>query len=81
MSASKMRTFIAALTIALLPVAAHAQSNPSLATSRGQRAGYDSYKEWKPRYQKEMDELHRDKSYQDVLKTIPDVKKPWRDAR
>jgi len=34
--------------------------------------------------QKEMDELHRDKSYQDALKTIPDVKKesdPWRDAR
>jgi hypothetical protein len=49
-----MRTLIAALTIALLPVAAHAQSNPSLATSRGQK--YHSYQEMKPRYQKEMDD-------------------------
>jgi hypothetical protein len=34
-----MRTLIAALTIALLPVAAHAQSNPSLTTSLGQKVG------------------------------------------
>ena len=83
----KLRTLIAALTIALLPVAAHAQSNPSLATSRGQRTGYYSYKELKPRHQKEMDyESYRmkEKSYEDALKSIPDSKKesdPWKDAR
>jgi hypothetical protein len=79
----KMR-IIAALAIALLPVAAHAQSNSSLATSRGQRAGYHSYKEWKPKYQKDLDELHREKPYQDALNSIPDSKiesDPWRDAR
>ena len=43
----KMGTLITALTTALLAVAAHAQSNPSLATSRGQRTGYP-YKEMKP---------------------------------
>jgi hypothetical protein len=80
-----MRTLIAALTIALLPVAAHAQSNPSLATSRGQK--YHSYQEMKPRYQKEMDDAlykTKDKSYEDALKSIPDSKKesdPWKDAR
>jgi hypothetical protein len=76
-----------ALTIALLPVAAHAQSNPSLSTSLGQRSGYHSYREMKPKHQKEMDdELFRmkDKSYKDALKSIPDSKKesdPWKDAR
>jgi len=79
-----MRMLIAAATIALLPVAVHAQSNPSLGTSRGQRAGHQSYKEWKPRYQKELDERLKHKSYEDALKSIPDAKKeadPWRDAR
>jgi hypothetical protein len=83
----KMRTLIASLTIVSLPVAAHAQSNPSLDTSRGQRSGYYSYKELKPRHQREMDyESYKmkDKSYEDALKSIPDSKKesdPWRDAR
>jgi hypothetical protein len=83
----KMRTLIAALAIASLPVAAHAQSNPSLDTSRGQRSGYYSYKELKPRHQREMDyESYRrkEKSYEDALKSIPDSKKepdPWKDAR
>ena len=83
----KMRTLIAALTIVSLPVAAHAQSNPSLDTSRGQRSGYHSYKELKPRHQREMDyESYKmkDKSYEDALKSIPDSKKesdPWKDAR
>ena len=83
----KMRTLIAALTIVSLPVAAHAQSNPSLDTSRGQRSGYHSYKELKPRHQREMDyESYKmkEKSYEDALKSIPDSKKesdPWRDAR
>jgi hypothetical protein len=83
----KMRTLIASLTIVSLPVAAHAQSNPSLDTSRGQRSGYYSYKELKPRHQREMDyESYKmkEKSYEDALKSIPDSKKesdPWRDAR
>jgi hypothetical protein len=83
----KMRTLIASLTIVSLPVAAHAQSNPSLDTSRGQRSGYHSYKELKPRHQREMDyESYKmkDKSYEDALKSIPDSKKesdPWKDAR
>jgi len=82
-----MRRLIAALAIALLPVAAHAQSNPSLATSRGERSGYQSYREMKPRYQREMDDAlykTKDKSYEDALKSIPDAKKesdPWKDAR
>jgi hypothetical protein len=82
----KMRTLIAALTIVLLTVAAHAQSNPSLGTSRGQRTGYP-HKEMKPRYHKEIDaELHRtkDQAYQDALKKIPDSKEehdPWKSAR
>jgi hypothetical protein len=82
-----MRTLIAALTIALLPVAAHAQSNPPLTTSRGQRLGYPSYRDMKPRYQKELDDeldKMKDKSYQDALKSIPDYKRepdPWKDAR
>ena len=82
-----MRMLIAALTIASLPVAAHAQSNPSLTTSRGQRSGYYSYQELKPRHQKEMDyESYRmkEKSYEDALKSIPDSKiepDPWKDAR
>ena len=77
-----MRTLIAALTIALLPVAAHAQSNPSLSTSLGQRSGYHSYREMKPKHQKEMDdELFRMKV---AIKRIPYSKKesdPWKDAR
>jgi hypothetical protein len=83
----KKRTLIAALTIASLPVAAHAQSNPSLATSRGERTGYHSYKEFKPRHQREMDyESYKmkDKSYEEALKSIPDSKiesDPWKDAR
>jgi hypothetical protein len=82
-----MRTLIAALAIALLTVAVHAQSNPSLTTSRGQRTGYHSHKEMKPRYQKEMDnELYKmkHKSYEDALKSIPDSKEepdPWKNAR
>ena len=82
-----MRKLIAALTIASLPVAAHAQSNPSLTTSRGQRSGYYSYQELKPRHQREMDyESYRmkEKSYEDALKSIPDSKiepDPWKDAR
>ena len=82
-----MRKLIAALTIASLPVAAHAQSNPSLTTSRGQRSGYYSYQELKPRHQREMDyESYRmkEKSYEDALRSIPDSKKepdPWKDAR
>jgi hypothetical protein len=82
-----MRMLIAVLTIASLPVAAHAQSNPSLTTSRGQRSGYYSYQELKPRHQKEMDyESYRmkEKSYEDALKSIPDSKiepDPWKDAR
>jgi hypothetical protein len=38
----------------------------------------------KPRYQKDMDEELRDRSYRDALRSIPDFKKdsdPWRDAR
>jgi hypothetical protein len=82
-----MRALIAALIIALLPVAAHGQSNPSLTTSRGQRSGYYSYEEIKPRYQKQTDdELYKmkNRSYEDALKSIPDYKKeidPWKDAR
>ena len=87
LTSMKMRMLIAALIIASLPVAAHAQSNPSLTTSRGQRSGYYSYQELKPRHQKEMDyELYRmkEKSYEDALKSIPDSKierDPWKDAR
>jgi hypothetical protein len=82
-----MRTLIAALATALLTVAVHAQSNPSLTTSRGQRTGYHSYKEMKPRYQRETDnELYKmkHKSYEDALKSIPDSKEepdPWKNAR
>ena len=82
-----MRVPVAVLIIALLPVAAHGQSNPSLTTSRGQRSGYYSYEEIKPRYQKQRDdELYKtkNKSYEDALKSIPDYKKeidPWKDAR
>jgi hypothetical protein len=79
-----MKTLVAALAIALSLVVAHAQSNPSLGTSRNQRIGYQ---EMKPRYQKKMDdELYKvkDKSYEDALKSIPDSKKdpdPWANAR
>lgn len=82
-----MRTLIAALMCALLPVAGQAQSNPSLATSRDQRSGYYSLREIKPRYQKERDDAlynMKDKSYEDALRSIPDSKKesdPWKDAR
>jgi hypothetical protein len=79
-----MRMLIAVLAIALLPAAAHAQSNPSLTTSRGQRSGYHSYKEVKPRHQKEIDDRMIDKPYEDALKSIPDSKlqpDPWKDAR
>jgi hypothetical protein len=82
-----MRTLIAAMAIASLSVAAHAQSNPSLDTSRGQRSGYYSYRELKPRSQREMDYQSykmKEKSYEDALKSIPDSKKepdPWKDAR
>lgn len=82
-----MRTLIAALAIALSPVAAQAQSNSSLATSRGERSGYQSYREIKPRFQKEIDDQSyrlKDKSYQDALKSIPDSKQesdPWKNAR
>jgi hypothetical protein len=79
-----MRTVIAALVIALVAIAAHAQSNPSFESSRGQRTGYQSDKVMKPRYQKDMDEELRDRSYRDALRSIPDSKKesdPWRDAR
>ena len=78
-----MRTVIAALVIALVAIAAHAQSNPSFESSRGQRTGYH-HKVMKPRYQKDMDEELRDRSYRDALRSIPDPKKdsdPWRDAR
>ena len=79
-----MRMLIAVLAIASLPAAALAQSNPSLTTSRGQRSGYHSYKEVKPRHQKEIDDRMRDKPYEDALKSIPDSKlqaDPWRNAR
>jgi hypothetical protein len=75
---------IAFLPIALLPVAAHAQSNPALTTSIGQRSGYHSYKEYKPRHQKELEERIRDKPYQDALRSIPNSRAepdPWKDAR
>jgi len=51
------------------------------------KSGYHSYREMKPKHQKEMDdELFRmkDKSYKDALKSIPDSKiesDPWKDAR
>ena len=83
----KMRTLIATFAIALLPVTAQAQSNPSLTTSRGERTGHHSQHGWKSKYQKETDdEIYRmkDKSYQDALRSIPDSKKvsdPWKDAR
>lgn len=82
-----MRTLIAALSIALLPLVAYAQSNPSLTTSRGERIGNPSYRVMKPRYQKELDDaLYKtnDRLYEDALKTIPDSKReadPWRNAR
>ena len=80
-----MRTLIAAaFAIALLPVTAHAQSNPSHTTSLGERTGQHSYKVWKPKYQKEMEERMINKPYEDALKSIPDSKiepDPWRDAR
>jgi hypothetical protein len=81
-----MRTLVA-LIMALSPVSASAQSNPSLDTSRGQRSGYQAYREIKPRFQSGIDDaLYRtkDKAYQDALKSIPDSRKeadPWRDAR
>jgi hypothetical protein len=80
----KMRTLIAAFAIALLPITAHAQSNSSLSTSRGERTGHHSHKVWKPKHQKEMDDRMIDKPYEDALKGIPDSKKefdPWKDAR
>ena len=79
-----MKALIAALAIALLPVAAHAQSSPSLTSSRGQRIGYHGYKELKPRYHTDMDRKTKNQQYEDALKSIPDVKKeadPWKDAR
>jgi hypothetical protein len=77
-------TPIALLLIALLPVGAHAQSNAGLTTSIGQRSGYHSYKEYKPRHQKELEEKIRDKPYQDALRSIPNSRAepdPWKDAR
>jgi hypothetical protein len=83
-----VRTVVAASAIALLPFAAHAQSNRSLDTSRDQRSGYSSTREYKPKYyQKEIDDPSyraRDKSYQDALRSIPDARPapdPWKDAR
>jgi hypothetical protein len=74
---------IAALAIVLLPVAAYAQSNPSLTTSRDQRSGYRSLRTVKPTYVDEAS-YKRNKSYEDALKSIPDSKielDPWKDAR
>ena len=82
-----MRTLVAVFAIALLPVAAHAQSNPSLTTSRGERLGNPSYRVMKPRFQKEVDDAlykTKDQLYEDALRSIPDAKKeddPWRNAR
>ena len=82
-----MRTLIAALTIALLPVAASAQSDPSLTSSRDLRSGYHSHKEIKPRYQKDIDDgfyRMKDRTYENALKSIPDSKlefDPWKNAR
>jgi hypothetical protein len=75
---------IAALAIVLLPVAAYAQSNPSLTTSRDQRSGYRSLRTVKPRYVDDASYKMKNKSYEDALKSIPDSKielDPWKDAR
>jgi hypothetical protein len=62
---------------ALLPVAAHAQSNPSLATSRGQK--YHSYQEmnpgikrkWTTRYTKRKTNHTKTRSKHTGLKKSP----------
>jgi hypothetical protein len=82
-----MRTLIAAFAVTLLSVAAYAQSNPSLTTSRGERVGHQSHSHIKSRYQKDAEnEIYKrhHKSYEDALRSIPDARKetdPWKDAR